>query len=138
MNCDDAVYFPYRVLCDGDVDAHVFHPSQICVRNGGLAEQTVELGGVEEGLAGVEDGSGFGVDGFVCLQDGAGEDGNALLRGAVARWDIFEAAQCAIFSGGEYESVDGETYFWWKCEEARWSVGFRWCSIWVVAEAFAI
>ena len=56
MNRDDAVYFTQRILCDDDVDAHMFHPDQIGVRNGGLAEQTVQLGGVVEGLAGVEDG----------------------------------------------------------------------------------
>ena len=78
------------------------------------------------------------MDDFVCLQDGAGEDGEGLLRRAAARWDVFGATQCALFTGGEYESVDGETDFWWECEEAEWRLGFRWRGIWVVAEAFAI
>ena len=77
------------------------------------------------------------MDGFVCLQDGAGEHAESLLRGAATQWDIFGAAQCAFFTGGECESVDGETDFWWECEEAEWRLGFRWCSIGVVAEAFA-
>ena len=76
------------------------------------------------------------MDGFVCLQDGAGEHGEALLRGAAAaRWDIFGAAECAVFTGGEYETVDGETDFWRECEEAE---GLLWCGIWVVAEVFSI
>ena len=73
----------------------------------------------------------------MCLQDGAGEDGKVLLRGAAARGDVFGATQCAFFTGGEYESVNDEADFWWECEEAEWRSGFHWCSIRVVDEAFA-
>ena len=73
----------------------------------------------------------------MCLQDGAGEDSEFLLRGVAARGDIFGATQCASFTGGEYESVNNEADFWWECEEAEWRLGVCWCSIWVVDEAFA-
>ena len=73
---DDGVERAGRARRDADFDAHVLHQRQVRAEDGGRLEDTAALGGVVEGLAGVEGAQGFGVDGLAGGQDGAGVEGD--------------------------------------------------------------
>lgn len=76
---------------DGDFDADVPHPFQVRFFDSWSAENTVELGGVVEGLAGVEEWECFGMDHLACSEDRVVEE-----IGLYVGWTPLEAAERAL------------------------------------------
>ncbi len=76
---------------DGDFDADVLDPFHVCFFDGWSAESAVELGGVVEGVAGVEDWECFGVDHLACSEDRVVEE-----LGSFVGWKPLAAAERAL------------------------------------------
>lgn len=98
------------VEAGGDADAEALHTAQVRFLDARLPVCcAAALRGVVEGVAGVEEGERFGVDGLACLEDRVVEN---LVRPWSVRWcDVVEAAQRTILNACERVFVDGEADF---------------------------
>lgn len=110
---DDWLRFLKRLKGAGDVDTDVLHPLQILLLDRRLAKDTIELGGVVEGLTCVEEWERFGVDRLACCEDGDVEYIEEERYWGFWGYEVFDAAERTFVVGGEGEPVDGEADFGW-------------------------
>lgn len=115
MHRDNGIQLGERLSVDADFNAEVLHQPQMRWQDCRLAKDTVELSGVVEGLARVEEWERFGIDGLAGSENGIVESWD---RAHSSCFGFVEATQCTLAGDAEYGFVEKEADLWRQSEKA--------------------